>query len=195
VGVSRTATVKIVFSKNIDPDTLTVTSLVLRHSTGAQVSGSIAYDSATYTATLTPTSELAYATFTATVASGASGVKDGNGIEMASDITWTFSTVPDLQEPVAANNRIVPGSSAPVTIFIPQPPAGASDKVTVQVFTTTGKRVATLVNAKPYSELLADLPLLWDGTNGRTQKLGPGLYFIRISATGWVRTLKVMIVR
>jgi hypothetical protein len=195
VGVSRAATVKIVFSKNIDPDTLTSTSLVLRHSTGAQVSGSIAYDSGTYTATFTPVSELAYAAYTATVGSGASGVKDGNGIEMATDITWSFSTVPDLQEPVAANNRIVPGSSAPVTIFIPQPPAGAGDRVTVQVFTTTGKRVATLVNAKPYSELLADLPLLWDGANGRAEKLGPGLYFIRISATGWTRTLKVMIVR
>ena len=56
--------------------------------------------------------------------------------------------------------------------------------------------MATLVNAAAvYSDLVDDLPLLWYGTNGRGDDLGPGIYFIRISATGWVRTLKVMVVR
>ena len=67
--------------------------------------------------------------------------------------------------------------------------------MTVQVFTPTGKKVATLVNAQRYSDLEDDLPLLWYGINGRGEDLGPGLYFIRISATKWVRTLKVMVVR
>ncbi len=31
--------------------------------------------------------------------------------------------------------------------------------------------------------------------NGKVQKLGPGLYFIRITAPGYSRVLKVMIVR
>ena len=195
VGVSRSASIKIVFSKDV-ASTTWASAVVLKDATGAPVAcNPVSYDGTTYTATLAPSAELAFAPYTVTVAAGASGVKDGYGIEMAANVTWSFTTIPAVDEPVAANNRIVPGSSAPVTVFIPQPPAGASDKVTVQVFTTTGKRVATLVNAKPYSELLAELPLLWDGTNGRTQKLGPGLYFIRISATGWVRTLKVMIVR
>jgi len=83
-----------------------------------------------------------------------------------------------------------------VLIFIPQPTSNPADKVTVQVFTPTGRRVATLVNAESYSSLVSRLPLLWDGTNGKSQKLGPGLYFIRItSAGGYSRTLKVMIVR
>jgi hypothetical protein len=95
---------------------------------------------------------------------------------------------------VVNNNKIVPGGS-PASIFIPQPPAGAQDPVTVQVFTATGRRVATLVDNRPYSEIVADLPLLWDGVNGKNVKLGPGLYFVQIRATGFVRTLKIMIVR
>ena len=53
----------------------------------------------------------------------------------------------------------------------------------------------TLVANRPYEEILEDLPLVWDGTNGRQQRLGPGLYFIQIRATGFSKTLKVLIVR
>ena len=95
----------------------------------------------------------------------------------------------------SANNRIVPGSAAPVMIFIPQPTANPADRVTVQVFTVSGKKVATLVNNQPWNSIEASLPLLWYGKNGLGKDLGPGLYFIQIRATKYLRTLKVMIVR
>ena len=52
------------------------------------------YTAATRTVTLTPTSPLANLTvYTATVKSGASGVKDAAGNPLASDVVWTFTTV------------------------------------------------------------------------------------------------------
>jgi hypothetical protein len=196
VGISRSTTIKAVFSKGIDPATVTPSTFLVKDGSGGTVPGTVGYDALTFTATFTPDAQLAFASYSATIKSGAAGIKDPDGIELASDVTWTFTTVPSLTEPVAANNKIVPGGSQKVTIFIPQPPAGAGALVTVQVFTATGKRVATLVNNQSYSSIVAGLPLLWDGTNGRAQKLGPGLYFIRITATGgYSRVLKVMIVR
>jgi len=114
---------------------------------------------------------------------------------MAADYNWTFSTLV-LNESLAVNNRIDPRAPAgeqQVRVFIPEPPAGAEDRVTVAVYTARGKRVATLVAGRPYQEIVADLPILWDGSNGQKQKLAPGLYFIQITATGFKKTLKVLI--
>jgi hypothetical protein len=215
LGVSRTATVKAVFSKDLDTLTILDTDttdagsnfivFVDGNSNGAydagtdtMVPGSVGYEPLNNTATFTlaPGTTLSFTSYTVLVKAGATGIKDSTAIEMAGDVMWRFTTMPSLTEPVAANNKIVPGGTARTTIFIPEPPAGASAQVTVQVFTATGKRVATLVSGERYSDLLARLPLLWDGTNGKAQKLGPGLYFIRITATGgYSRVLKVMIVR
>jgi hypothetical protein len=159
------------------------------------VAGDVVYDDPSATATFTPGADFPYGYFVARITTS---VEDLNDIPLASEYTWGFTTVPDVPEPVAANNRIQPGVNDRTVIFIPEPPAsagGAAARVTVQVFTPTGRRVATLVNSRVYSDLAADLPLLWYGTNGLGDKLGPGLYFVRISAGTWVRTLKVMVVR
>jgi hypothetical protein len=215
LGVSRTATIKAVFSKDLDPATIDDTDTtdagsnfivfvdgnsngVYDAGTDTMMPGSVDYDDTNNTATfaLAPGTTFSFTSYTVLVRAGATGVKDSTGIEMAADVMWRFTTMPSLTEPVAANNKIVPGATARTTIFIPEPPAGASALVTVQIFTATGKRVVTLVSGERYSDLLARLPLLWDGTNGKAQKLGPGLYFIRITATGgYSRVLKVMIVR
>jgi hypothetical protein len=63
------------------------------------------------------------------------------------------------------------------------------------MFTVTGKRVATLVNNRPYSQIKSKIPLLWYGKNGRQQNLGPGLYFIQVVYGSNKTILKVMIVR
>ena len=96
---------------------------------------------------------------------------------------------------MATNNRVVPGGNQTVMIFVTEPPSGAQDLITVQVFTASGRRVATLVNAEPYETLSSKLPIRWDGTNGKGEKLGSGLYFIQIRATDFKRVLKAMIVR
>ena len=66
--------------------------------------------------------------------------QSADGIAMASDVAWTFTTVPSLTEPVAANNKIVPGGAQKVTIFIPQPPAG-SGALAAQLLEALGDRV------------------------------------------------------
>lgn len=203
VGVPRGSLVRIVFSKDMDPGTLIENDTVtLRDGFNARVpleaGTGFRFDPASYTLTLDPVGLLPYGSFTVTVKGGASGVKDTFGIEMSGDVAWTFATMPDLVEPVAASNRIQPGVNDRTLIFIPEPPAsagGADAPVTVQVFTATGKRVATLANAERYSDLSDRLPIEWFGENSRGEDLGPGLYFVRISAPGWVRTLKVMVVR
>jgi hypothetical protein len=98
-------------------------------------------------------------------------------------------------EPIATNNRILPGSTDPVKIYIPEPAGGPNTKVTVQIYTTTGKRVATLLDNRPYSQIESQLPLFWYGKNGRQQNLGPGLYFIQVVSGSDKKVLKVLIVR
>jgi hypothetical protein len=98
-------------------------------------------------------------------------------------------------EPIATNNRILPGSTDPVKIYIPEPAGGPNTKVTVQIYTTTGKRVATLVDNRPYSQIESQLPLLWYGKNSRQKNLGPGLYFIQVVSGNDKKVLKVLIVR
>ena len=194
VGVSRTSSVKVVFSKSVRPVTTWASAIIVQDSGGTPVPGTVSYEPTTFTVTFDPTSDFLFAVYDVTVS--AAGIEsDPEGIPMAADVDWSFTTVPSLTEPVAANNKIVPGGAQKVTIFIPQPTSNPADKVTVQVFTTTGRRVATLVNNQSYASIAASLPLLWDGTNGKAQRLGPGLYFIRITAPGYSRVLKVMIVR
>jgi hypothetical protein len=196
VGASRGTLIKAVFSKNIKASTIVSPATTFDVRIGAtSIPGTVTYDPLTFTATFTPTNQLEFTPYTATIDAS---VTDTFDIAMAADFPWTFTTIPALGEPMAANNKITPTSTDPVTIFIPQPPAsagGANARVTVQVFTATGKKVATLVNNQAWSSFQASLPLEWDGTNGRGEPLGPGLYFIQIRATGYLRTLKVMIVR
>jgi hypothetical protein len=59
------------------------------------VSGTVAYDSTSKKATLSPSANLDYnTTYTATVKGGASGVKDAAGNPLSADEVWTFTTAP-----------------------------------------------------------------------------------------------------
>jgi len=193
-GIAITTTISAVFSKVIEESTL-AGNFQVRDPSSTLVPGSIEWDSGSNTATFTPAASLQYnRVYTVTLTTGITDEEDN---PITAEKVWSFKTFGEFPEPIAANNRI-DAANDHTMIFIPQPPAsagGADARVTVQVFTPTGKKVATLVNARRYSDLEDELPLLWYGINGRGEDLGPGLYFIRISATGWVRTLKVMVVR
>jgi len=193
-GVAINTTISAVFSKAILESSLTG-NFQVRDPSNNLVPGAITYDSGSNTATFTPTASLQYnRVYTVTLTTGITD-DDTPPVPMATDKVWTFKTFGEFPEPIAIRNKIQPGVNDHTLIFIPEPPAGPGDRVTVQVFTPTGKRVDTLVSAERYSEIMDDLPLAWYGKNGRGQDLGPGLYFIKISATKWSRTLKVMIVR
>ena len=67
----------------------------------------VTYYAATRTATLTPTRgpSRTCTLYTATVKSGANGVKDAAGNPLASDFVWTFTTVADTTAPTVSERH------------------------------------------------------------------------------------------
>ncbi len=183
-----------VFSEDIDPSTVTTGTFIVKDTFNNPVTGTVVTNG--NQAIFTPDSDLDYDTiYSAQVIGGASGITDLYANPLAADFIWSFTTREDVPKPIAANNRILPGSTDPVKIYIPEPSGGPQERITVQVYTVTGKRVATLVNNRPYSQIKSQIPLLWYGTNGRQQDLGPGLYFIQVMSGNDKTVLKVLIVR
>jgi len=84
-GVAVSTAVSATFSEAMDAATITTSSFTLDG-----VSGSVAYDSGTYTATFTPTGDLAYSTtYTATLSTA---ITDAAGNPLASAYSWSFTT-------------------------------------------------------------------------------------------------------
>ena len=190
-GVIVTTDVTIIFNEDINPSTVSDTIFYVEDSTGTKVPGTVSASGSEVV--FNPDSNFNYEEiYTATLEPG---VEDIYGNAMTTTYTWSFATTANVARPVAGNNRILPGSTDPVQIHIPEPTGGPSERVTVQVFTTTGKKVATLINNRPYSQIESQLPLLWYGKNSRQQDLGPGLYFIQVLSGSDKTVLKVLIVR
>ena len=88
--VSRSGPVTVTFSRAMDPASLTNSSVTVTPASGTAVSASVSYDSASDTATLTPTDLLAGgATYTATVDTDATAA---DGTPLAQPYSWTFTT-------------------------------------------------------------------------------------------------------
>jgi acid phosphatase type 7 len=94
--------VEATFSKTMDANTINGSTFTLTKPDGPDadtnpdpVSGTVAYDSTSNTATLTPSANLdSSTTYTATVKGGANGVKDSAGNPLSADEVWTFTTAP-----------------------------------------------------------------------------------------------------
>jgi Domain of unknown function (DUF4082)/Bacterial Ig-like domain/Bacterial Ig domain len=87
-GNSVTAT----FNESMTTSTISTSTFQLSAG-GTTVPATVTYNNSTLTATLVPSSQLAYSTtYTATVVGGTSGVKDANGDLMSANYTWTFTT-------------------------------------------------------------------------------------------------------
>jgi hypothetical protein len=92
-GVLAGANVTVTFSEALAPGTVNGTTVQLRDAASQPVSATVAWDAATRSAVLDPTSGLAYSsTYTATVKGGAAGVTDVAGNPLAADVGWSFST-------------------------------------------------------------------------------------------------------
>ncbi|MCW2986674.1 MAG: hypothetical protein JWR63_4244 [Conexibacter sp.] len=88
-GIAPNTTVQATFSASMDPATLTASTFTLTGPSGA-VTATVAYDDATKTATLTPSSALAgNVAYTATVTTGA---KSALGTALGAAKTWSFTT-------------------------------------------------------------------------------------------------------
>ncbi len=106
LGVSPTAPITATFSEAMDASTIIGANFFVRPTAGgANVAGTVTYNTSTFTATFTPTSALAGGTaYTATITTGA---KDAAGNPLAANKTWTFgtldSTPPTVSSVVPAN--------------------------------------------------------------------------------------------
>lgn len=102
-GVAATTAVSTTFSRDIDPASL---QLTLNDPAGAAVSGQVAYDPASRTATFTTASPLLGATTYTATASASSA----SGVAMAAPKTWTFTTA-DTQAPTVTTVSPADGAS------------------------------------------------------------------------------------
>jgi hypothetical protein len=92
-GVLVGSTVTAVFSEAMDASTISGSTVELRNSSNGLVAGTVLYNTSTRTVTLTPSGALAnLQLYTATIKSGAAGVKDAAGNALAADYTWSFTT-------------------------------------------------------------------------------------------------------
>ncbi len=88
IGVTVSTTVSATFNKAIDAGTVNSATFTLKNAGGTQITGT--YNVASATATFTPGAPLAEsATYTATVTTG---IKDSNGLALAANYTWSFTT-------------------------------------------------------------------------------------------------------
>ena len=91
--VPDTTTVRARFNRPMNASTFTPDSFTLACAGAAVIDATVAYDSATHTATLSPTSPLPPdVDCTATISTA---VTDGLAIHLASDVSWTFGTTFD----------------------------------------------------------------------------------------------------
>src|SRR5215210_6363487 len=94
--------VEATFDKAMDSTTINGSTFTLTKPDGPDadtnpdpVSGTVAYDSTSNKATLSPSANLdSSTTYTATVKGGANGVKDAAGNPLSADEVWTFTTAP-----------------------------------------------------------------------------------------------------
>src|SRR5262249_43781652 len=119
--------VKAGFSRPMDGSTITGSTFTLTGPGGA-VAGTVAYDSVTLTATLTPGFPLATnTTYTATLTTG---VRAANGIALAAPVTWTSTTPPpDTTPPSVAITAPVNGDTVLGSVDVT---AAASDDAAVR---------------------------------------------------------------
>jgi hypothetical protein len=95
-GVNTTTSATITFNEAMDAATITVSTFELRTPAYVLVPAAVSYNSATRTATLTPSAALANGTaYTATVRGGTADprAKDVAGNALAANFVWSFTTV------------------------------------------------------------------------------------------------------
>ena len=109
-GVATSTGVTVAFSQPMDSTTINTSTITLRDPSNVLVPATVTYDTASMTATLTPSQPLALSTtYTAKVTSGSAGVKNTSGTSLAADDTWTFTTA----TPATCPCTIFPASATP----------------------------------------------------------------------------------
>ena len=95
-GVAVASVVTATFSEALDPATVGSSTFELRDASNQLVPANVSYDSSAFVVTLTPSAALAHqSTYSVTVrgGSGTPAVRDLAGNALASNVTWSFTTV------------------------------------------------------------------------------------------------------
>ncbi|WP_210412371.1 Ig-like domain-containing protein [Pseudarthrobacter sp. NIBRBAC000502772] len=151
-GVAVTANVTGTFSEAMNASTVTSSTFTLKAGT-TTVPAAVTYSSTGNVATLNPTADLtANTTYTATIESGPTGVKDVAGNALATDKTWTFTTAPagggDTTPPTVTGTSPTDGATGvAVTANVTGTFSEAMDASTVTSSTFTLKAGTTTVPA------------------------------------------------
>jgi len=113
-GVLVTTTVTATFSEAMNASTITTSSFTLKIGS-TPVSGSVSYNAGTYTATFTPSADLADDTIY--TASLSTAVTDAAGNALAAASTWNFTTgvVPDTTPPSVTITPLSPDPTEDTT--------------------------------------------------------------------------------
>jgi hypothetical protein len=149
-GVLTTQAINATFSAAMNPVTLSGTTFTLSGG-GAAVPGTITYNAATNTATLTPTGNLlANTTYVATITTGA---QSAAGAALASNYVWTFRTVAAPTAPtVIATNPANGAAGVPVNQRIAATFSSAMNSSTINgnTFTLTGPGAVAVTGTVSY---------------------------------------------
>ena len=151
-NISPLAVITAAFSEAVNPTSLTGSSFFITvKNSNSPLAAAVAYNSATNTASLTPSAALASSTtYTVTVKGGTGGVKDLAGNAMTTDNSWNFTTGSlDLTPPAVSVTSPAGGAKVHGTITLA---ANASDNVAVASvdFLVNGSVVGTDTSS-PYS--------------------------------------------
>jgi uncharacterized protein DUF4082/concanavalin A-like lectin/glucanase superfamily protein/Big-like domain-containing protein/galactose oxidase-like protein/Kelch motif protein len=114
-GINTGTNVTATFSEAMDASTINTNTFELRDSSNNLVAATVSYDSATKTATLNPTPTLNTSTvYTATIKGGATDPRAKNlaGVALASNVTWSFTTIAAADTTPPTVTAVTPASGA-----------------------------------------------------------------------------------
>ena len=178
-SVSTGTTLVVVFNEPMNAATINTSTIEVRNPSDVLVPATVTFNAETNTATLTPSAALANATaYTATVRGQATGVQDVAGNALASNHTWSFTTVE--------------ASSTIVTIFAPTSTPGSqeNDGAAVEV----GMKFRANVNGQVMGLRYYKGTTFTTGTRighlwSSTGNLIASATFINETASGWQQVL------
>ncbi len=116
VEVELSTTVKVTFSEPMAPASISTATIMLRDPSNNLVPVSVSYNADALTATLMPVGALARGlTYTVVVKGGVAGVKDLNGLSMASDHESSFTTTEMIAVSIWSDSDLpqIPADSDP----------------------------------------------------------------------------------
>lgn len=112
-GVALSLSAIAAFSELLQGVSVSGSTVEIRDAGGTLVAAGITYNTATNQIVVTPIDSLNYqTTYTITIKGGAAGVKDEAGNALATDYSWSFTTVADLIAPSITSVLPVNGASA-----------------------------------------------------------------------------------